>query len=300
MGRLLKAFFYKLSKDLAFRIILIIGGGLALFETLIFFGLQQLLATETDAFKLVSGQSMLMLSFSPAQNFGLAIPLYIIIFVCLEFSHGTIRNKIIAGHSKFQIYTSLYLSGLILAMMLLLSYVTLCTVLGTIFGGFDVNGEALFGITSGSKLSLEYILKYILLGLLVYTSLVAVTVFFATLFRSIGPCIPIIFLLIMGGYYLAVIMGTVIQVAEATALSQQMSGDQEAYQVAKDSLETFRKIGNVLKVLNPLYSLSVADNVDGVSTMDTYTFFAGIGSNLIYAAAFFFGGAAIFKKRDIK
>lgn len=300
MGRLLKAFFFKLSKDLAFRITLIIGGGLALFTTLIFAGLQFLLSDAEETFRIMSGQTMLMLSFSPAENFGLAIPLNIIIFVCLEFSQGTIRNKIIAGHSKFKIYSALYLSGLILAMMLLIPYVTLCTVFGTIFGGFDVNGMALFGVTAGTQLSLEFILKFIFLGLIVYTSITAVTVFFATLFRSIGPCIPIVILLIMGGYIIATIMGAIIQTSEMAVVSRQMSGDQEAYQSAKDSLETFKMIGNVLKVVDPLYSISVADNVDGVATIDTYTFLAGIGGNLLYSAAFFFGGAAIFKKKDVK
>ena len=56
----------------------------------------------------------------------------------------------------------------------------------------------------------------------------------------------------------------------------------------------------MIKVIDPIASMSMTSNVDGVTTIDTYSFFAGVGSNLAYAAAFFFGGAAIFKKRDIK
>ena len=140
MGRLFKAFFFKLSRDLTFRIVLIIGAGIAFFVTalylLIDLGIEGLAG---ESIKFLTGPNMLLTSLNPVDNFGLAIPICLITFTCLEFSQGTIRNKIIAGHSKFQIYASLVLSGLVLTFALLIVYTGICTLIGIVFGGFDLS-----------------------------------------------------------------------------------------------------------------------------------------------------------------
>ena len=76
----------------------------------------------------------------------------------------------------------------------------------------------------------------------------------------------------------------------------------------KPTNDTVQAIGNVFKCLNPLYGLSVTDSVivgegedvKAIAKMDDFTFYSGIASNLAYSAAFFFGGACLFKKRDVK
>ena len=94
MGRLLKAFFFKLSRDLTFRITLIIGAGIALMMTGIYLAIDLTAASETGVSyaeysgKLLTGPTMLVSSLSPAQNYGLAIPINVISFICLEFSQG--------------------------------------------------------------------------------------------------------------------------------------------------------------------------------------------------------------------
>ena len=103
MARLMRAFFYRISKDITFKITLIVGAGMAVFMTLLYLILQSAIG---DGVKMLSGQGMLISSFSPAQNFGIAIPINLISFIYLEFSQGSIRNKIIAGHSKVKIYAS--------------------------------------------------------------------------------------------------------------------------------------------------------------------------------------------------
>ena len=330
MVRLLKSFFYKISKDITFRITLIIGAGIAVLMTLLYLGLQLAMGDEAGG-KLLTGQGMLISSFSPAQNFGISIPINVISFVVLEFTQGTIRNKIIAGHSKFKVYTSLYLSGLVFAFSLLFVYVGLCTALGSIFGGFDPNGTAMIGTSIGGKVSGEFIIKFVVLSLLAYTSIVSFTVFFATLFRTMGPSIPVIILAIMGCYLLSMIMNVVQLTLEsetsisimtdelaklAASLKEQGVSDDEIAKLSfKDvatpthaqliernaMVGTFDNIMNVLKVVDPLYGISaVSTNDQGIATIDNYTFIAGICSNIAYAAIFFFSGAAIFKKRDIK
>ena len=143
MLRLIKAFLFKISRDITFRITLIIGVALALTSTLGLFAIGMLIGGNDAqlAKQMLNGQSMLVNSLSPAQNFGIAIPVNLISFIALEFNHGTIRNKIIAGNSKFNIYSSLFISGLFFAFALLLVYVGLCTGISSLIGGFDPNGE---------------------------------------------------------------------------------------------------------------------------------------------------------------
>ena len=330
MVRLLKAFFFKISKDITFRITLIIGAGMAVFMTLLYLGLQLALGDEMGG-TMLSGQSMLISSFSPAQNFGIAIPINVISFIVLEFTQGTIRNKIIAGHSKFKIYASLYLSGLVFAFALLLVYVGLCTALGSIFGGFNPNGFAAIGTSIGGVVSGQFIVRFVILSLLTYVSIVSFTVFFATLVRAMGPSLPVIILGIMGCYMVAMIFSVVVMTIEGEASTSFMTmelgklaeakkadgwSDEEIAKLSfKDvatpthaqllefdkTLVTLDNVKNVLKVVDPLYAVAAVDTNDaGIATIDNYTFITGICSNLVYAAVFFFGGAAIFKKRDIK
>lgn len=286
MSRLLKAFFYRMSKDLAFRITLIVGCSIALILSVIL--LVADLMMDMGGIKLLTGHGMLTMSLNPAQNYGIAIPINVAIFVVLEFTQGTIRNKIIAGHSKLKIYASLYISGLILGSALLFAYVGFLTIFGTIAGGFDVNVMTILGTGLGAA-TVEYIVKFVVLALLVYTTLISYSVFIATVFRSLGPSIPLVIAAVYGLYFIATIVNAIV------SINQEIN-------------DTAQVIGNAFKCINPLYGLSVTDsvivgegeNMKAIATMDDFTFYSGIASNLAYSAAFFFGGACLFKKRDVK
>ena len=289
MGRLFKAFFFKLSRDLTFRIVLIIGAGIAFFVTalylLIDLGIEGLAG---ESIKFLTGPNMLLTSLNPVDNFGLAIPICLITFTCLEFSQGTIRNKIIAGHSKFQIYASLVLSGLVLTFALLIVYTGICTLIGIVFGGFDLSNPIIILTLSISGAYAEplYIIQMLIIAVVVYIAIVSYTVFFAALFRNIGPCIPVVIIVLMmlalGGSIVAMI-GEVLE---------------------SDTLV------NIVKIVDPLYVISGGgtdftyiienDSAKQYVSLETGAFAANIINNLVYAAIFFVGGALIFVKRDVK
>lgn len=293
MGRLIKAFFFKLSRDLTFRIILIIGAGLAFFMTglylLIDLGLNDLAG---DNIKFLTGPNMLLTSFNPVDNFGLAIPICLITFVCLEFSQGTIRNKIIAGHSKFKIYSALLISGLVLAFALVIVYAGLCTLLGTIFGGFDLN-KPIMTITltiSGGYVDGLYIFQTLIVAMVVYICIVSFTVFFAALFRNIGPCIPVIVLVLM----MLSLGGSIVNMLA---------------EMPEEILDV-RGLVTFVKIVDPLYVISGGgveskmfvenDTQKTYMSYETGAFIATIINNLVYAGLFYAGGALIFMKRDVK
>lgn len=279
MGRLFKAFLFKLTRDLTFRITLIIGAGFALLIAGLLLVLDLTARAAGAETHYLTGQNMLALSLIPAQTYSLAIPINVAIFVCLEFTQGSIRNKIVAGNSKFNIYLSLFLSGLLFCFALITTYVLICFGLGCIFGGFDPHGEYLMG----GNFTPEYLIKLIIASLVVYVSIVSFTIFIATTFRNIGPCIPIVIVLLLMLSYVGPIVSALV------SLDLDMEG-----------LVWF------MRIVDPLYCVSETSIAINEETrayemvLSNETFISGIISNIMYAALFFFFGSLEFRKRDIK
>ncbi len=289
MGRLFKAFLFKLKRDLTFRITLFIGIGLAIFLTLIYFGIDLITANENNiplselANKNCSGQAMLMNSFSQTQNFGLSIPINLISFISLEFTYGTIRNKIIAGNSKFKIYTGLFVSGLVFSLSLIIIYVLICFGLGTIIGGFNPNGSTapFFGFIP-TNINWDFLLRFIFINLLTYVTLTSFAVMVVTVIRHIGGSIPIVLIVII----FAAMFGSI------SSLIAYGGTDLDGLIWA-------------LRILDPFYASNAMEfkTLEGgtlLRIISNESFIVSIISNIVYTALFFFGGALIFRKRDVK
>ena len=272
MGNLFRAFFFKLRKDLTFRITLIVGAGVALLMMAIFL----LIDYGIDiGVKTCTGQTLFLVSFTPTSNFGLAIPVNLITFTVLEFSNGVIRNKIVVGNSKFKIYLGLFLSGLVFALSLLFVYTGLCTLLGTICGGFDPNGVALGSISTGAGAGFctpAFIGETFVIAIVIYISITAFTIFVSTNLRNVGPSIPLTLLPLI---LLAIIGPTIYQLVPE----------------ARDALI----------FLNPLQVLG-NPTVDSAGHMyfTNKQIIGTIVCNLVYTGLFFGFGSLIFVKRDVK
>lgn len=295
MHRLFRAFFFRIKRDLTFRITLCVGAGVAVFMAVLYYILQVTQKEQLHGMELLTGPNMLVNSFSPVQSFGFAIPINLISFTCLEFSQGTIRNKIIAGNSKFKIYASLFLTGLVFTFALLGVYVGVCTALGSIFGGFDLSKWVSLPSGEIGPLNVPYILKLLVVVFFSYITIVSLSIFVATLFRNMGPCIPIVTMSMLICYI------TVMILKESGVSSDDLSG-----------------VISVFKVVNPLYAMSSGTEVkylaeevviEGVAEtiytplsvdlpLDTMLF--GIGNNLVYTSIFFVVGIYLFMKKDVK
>ena len=127
----------------------------------------------------------------------------------------------------------------------------------------------------------------VILAAMCYISIVSFTVFFATLFRNIGPCIPVIIIVLL----FLTIASTVISLVGIENESAIWVG----------------------RIVDPLYCLNagevevIGQEVREYATLDVYgstvtteTLVSGICSNLFYAATFYGFGLLIFTKRDIK
>ena len=290
MARLFRAFLFKLKRDMTFRITLFIGIGMAIFMSLLYVILEKVVFDPESDIKLISGESMLIQSLSPVQNFGIAIPVNLISFTVLEFTHGTIRNKIIAGNSKFKIYASLYLSGLVFTISLITVYALLCLGLGSLFGGYrpiDGSSAGLFGM---ARVGEGYTLRLIISALFAYISITSFAILIATLTRQIGGSIPIVILVLLFAYLAANILSSLAFAGE----------DQES---------KYNTAIWILRIIDPLYASASQELVraqEGESGVIAYqiikdeTFICGIINNVVYTVLFFALGAFIFKKRDVK
>ena len=267
MFNIIHASLFKLIKDWTFRITMIVGLGLAGLLIAINAGIGQL-----------NGQTMFLASVSPSQNFGLTVPINLVVFTVSEFTFGTIRNKIIAGHSKFKIYTCLFLTGLVFTFSLMIVYMGAIVGISSAIGGFDA-----------SKLGGQFIGCYIGYFFAAYIFVTSLSVFFGALMRNIGGSISIaiVSLVVLGMIPLIITLAT-----------------------AKNGFST----SNIQMWLNPLYMLglyanssSIIDFLGGMG-FDTAQFFvqsgemiaAGILTPVLWAAIFFAGGAFMFVHRDIK
>lgn len=298
MKNIFKGFLFKIRKDVSVRVTMFIGLGFAIVvPTLMFLidlGISALGGGSGIEHYMGTGQSLLLLSFSPTSNFGLALPINLVTFTVFEFTNGTIRNKIISGYSKGKVYTGLYLTGLVYTLALILAYVGICFGLGCAYGGFDPEG-AVLSITSLGLgfLGEGFIWKYLILCILVYTTIASASVFFASLFRHLGPTIPVVIILLVACNTMASIANVAILMTDGETSSELF-------------FRIMKALGEVLKVINPLHSILTYDTVinetTGMQTMNisTNSFITGIINNLVYSGGFFVGGYFLFKKRDIK
>lgn len=285
MINIFKASLYKMVKDITFRITLIIGGAFTLIMTLLYFAMDYGFDTSEGLY--LTGPSMMFNSMSPMQNFGFVLPIMLIIYVCLEFSQGIVRNKIIAGYSKIEVYFGLLLSALVFTFGIMVTYVLLNTFIGFAFSGFRVSGDFALGLLSASgTLSWTFILKIVAIFVVTYLSIVCYTVFIATVFRSVGPCIPLVMVVLMACYIVASLVSTIALLEDSGLLGIDVS-----------------TVKNIAMTIDPLYAITGGVSMDETTTELTVefgVFISALANNLIYSVLFTTFGALLFRKRDVK
>lgn len=145
MGKLLKADLYRILKSKLFLIVAIIAVALPLLTALIYFGIDKALAIGSSAMPDLpdglglSTRGLISESFVLSSNMGLILPIFITIFIAMDISNGTLRNKIIAGRSRTSIYFSHLISSCAVSGVLILVNVLLFMAFSClIFGGYGV------------------------------------------------------------------------------------------------------------------------------------------------------------------
>ncbi len=130
MTQLLRADYKRVFKDKLFLVVCILGAAFAAVTPLLYVAIFGA-AGEIDAMTkevlmgYVTAKGQFFSSFSFGNNLGLIAPLLIGVILWKDFGSGTVRNKIISGHSRASIFSSMFtvcftaLFGVILAHALL-------------------------------------------------------------------------------------------------------------------------------------------------------------------------------------
>ncbi|MBE7085208.1 MAG: hypothetical protein E7368_04045 [Clostridiales bacterium] len=131
MRNLLKTDLYRIVKDKLFLVLAILAGVFALITPLANFALLYTFEEENIRYAM-DAKSLFLNAFGAGSNFGLICPILLTIALCKDFSHGTVRNKIICGKSRISIFLSMFITasvilcGIMLAHALVTLGVSLC------------------------------------------------------------------------------------------------------------------------------------------------------------------------------
>ena len=192
MTNLLKADFKKVYKDKLFMVVCIIGLVFAVLTPIINFGMLELLNSQGMSEDLINSLTggqitakyIFFMAFSPANDFGLIMPILFAVILCKDFSQGTVRNKILSGKSRSQIFLSTYIVTTVMLVSLILVYAFMS--LGVSLILFDYS-TAPFTIND-----FWYALGSIGLWIAVYFAISAIVCLIAYVIKNVGLTIVMV------------------------------------------------------------------------------------------------------------
>ena len=142
MLNLLKADFFRILKTKIVYVSLIIAFVLPLLMSGLVAGVVGLIGyddpeTASAATQLISNQLLIQTTFSSTQNFGIIVPVFTVIVIMADISSGTVRNKLIYGYKRHEIFASHFITSLCYALVVMLVYAGMTLLWsGVILGAF--------------------------------------------------------------------------------------------------------------------------------------------------------------------
>lgn len=149
MSKLLQADLYRILKSKLFLAVAIIAVAFPILTVLVYLGIDKILAASADYLDGIdgsgiisggglglTGQYLISEAFTLSSNMGLILPIFITIFIAMDISNGTLRNKIIAGKTRTAIYFSHLFSSAIVSCTLILINVLLFMGLACLVFGY--------------------------------------------------------------------------------------------------------------------------------------------------------------------
>ena len=121
----------------------------------------------------ITAEFAFLSSFSPLNNLGLILLIFIQIILISDFSQNTIRNKIIAGYCKHKIY----LSSTIFTLTISVVSTTVYALLTYLFTGIFI---------SFSELNIAFLIEHLVVGILATMAIYAFVQLVVFIFKSLG------------------------------------------------------------------------------------------------------------------
>ena len=140
MGNLLKADLFRVIRTKIVYISLIVAVGLPLFMASVFLLTGMTESEGIEVTKIIYGNMLFTGSFSSLLSFSYIFAIFPVIVIMMDFGNGTIRNKIIHGYTRHQIFAAHFIVSLLYVLVLTVLYAgttTACSFLMFKVGEFD-------------------------------------------------------------------------------------------------------------------------------------------------------------------
>lgn len=274
MRDLLKTDFKRVLKDKLFLILCIVVGVFALSSPLLYKALfalvppEEMAEVETMLAMQINAKMLFFNAFSLTNNFGLLLPVLITIVLCKDFSHGTIRNKIISGKPRTSVFFSLLITCSVFVCGIMLAQALLTLAVSLLF--FDYQPTAFTASDFG------YFMASIGFKLLICLLVSALLTFFIVTMKNAGLAIVMYFVVNFGCVIIGVVTQTVFPFLDAGTAAHgilQFLNRANAFATMIVGNGTSYSLGEVLSLLLP---------------------------NLVITAALILFGWMIFRKKDLK
>lgn len=230
MRNLLAADRYRYRKDILMKVALILVVVFACFTCGLYFVLAKLTEDVDSAAveNILCGRYLYGATFSIGSDMGLIIPIFAGAIVCKDFSMGTIRNKIIRGYGRDQIFLSHFLTSILFGGVIYVLYALAQLGLGSLLLGYGVafDGEELL-----------FLAVSMLTGILTYAAMCALVTMIATATGSMGLSIVLYIAFTLGLSIVQSIVSIIPNVPEIiTKIMEYLPGN-IAYTVIEGSKE---------------------------------------------------------------
>ncbi|MBR4941654.1 MAG: hypothetical protein IKZ19_06605 [Clostridia bacterium] len=280
MTELLRCDFKRILKDKLFLVLCILAGVFALITPLLYaliFGSADLLTPEDMELMEMMGLGMssktiFFSSFSLNNNFGLILPILLTLILCKDFGHGTVRNKLISGHSRRSVFLSMFTVCCTFNFGIILVHALLSLGVSLIFFPYSPEG---FG---GSEIG--YFFASIGIELLVFLFISALVCLMCVLAKNAGLSV-VLYAAVM---FFFILVASILQVGQITL---SLTGDNEF----------------LIKLIEHVQKLNVFGYASLVGQGTEYT----LKDALFYTLTPVFGtlglgalGLLVFGKKDIK
>ena len=201
MFSLLKIDLKRVLNDKLFLVLIILAVVFAVITPLLYEMLFVLLEAEEFAGMMIDGKTIFFSSFSAGNNLGLIAPVLIMIVLCKDFSYGTIRNKIISGNKRAQIFVSLFITCFVITWGIVLVQALLSLGVSLLF--FEYQSTAF------TSADFWYFIISLVLQMLIWLFVCALMSFFCVFMKNAGLAVVmyVAVVLLMG------IFGAIVQVA---------------------------------------------------------------------------------------
>ena len=212
------------------------------------------------------GDSLLTSTFSPLSSFNYIFAIFPVIVIMMDFGNGTLRNKIIHGYSRHQIYAAHFIVTLI--------YVSVITFL---FAITNILGALVLGISEVPSSLINVYLIYYFVGFLGVVLSASVGCSLALMLNNAGAIVLTVFGVLFFNY-----IGGII-----------------------DLILSFTEVTNAENFLCffPSYYIESLSNYmfERVElSIDPINVFGAITGVLVIAGAFYALGTFVFNRRDFK